>query len=113
MDTGDYTYDPETRTVTWTLDEVPVGDPYLYLTVKALESGEIVITNEITSDTYNTSSNTSTVNINILPTSNGGNDPNNTVQAATIPMQKTGVQLAGMVLAILMVLGGFIGNRKN
>lgn len=39
-----------------------------------------------------------------------------TVNAAstnTIVMQSTGAQLAGIVLAILMVLGGFIGTRKK
>lgn len=49
------------------------------------------------------------------------NDTNNTtVNAATtttygdsIGMQETGAPLSGMVLAILMVLSGFIGTRKN
>lgn len=40
-----------------------------------------------------------------------------TVNAATsektIPMQTTGVPIAGIVLSILMVLGGFIGAQKR
>ena len=38
----------------------------------------------------------------------GGNNTANTVNAETetIPMQKTGVPIAGLIAAILMVLGG-------
>jgi hypothetical protein len=35
------------------------------------------------------------------------------VSAQSIEMQNTGIQLLGMVLAILMVLGGFISIPKN
>jgi predicted outer membrane repeat protein len=113
VDNGTYTYDPETRTVTWTLNYVPVGDPYLYLTVKALESEEIVITNYITSETYNISSSTSTVNINVLPASNGGNDSKNTANAATIPMKNTGTPLNYLVMAILMVITGLLVPKRK
>ena len=34
VDSGTQTYDPLTRTITWTINQVTVGDPYLYLTVK-------------------------------------------------------------------------------
>ncbi len=36
-----------------------------------------------------------------------------TTQSTTIGMQKTGAPLAGIVLALLMVLGGFISTRKK
>jgi hypothetical protein len=42
------------------------------------------------------------------------NDPGDDtkVNAATIEMQKTGVPLLGMVLAFLMVMGGFLVSKK-
>ncbi|MBI5459887.1 hypothetical protein [Methanobacterium sp.] len=44
--------------------------------------------------------------LNILP-------PVNAATTNTVEMQKTGTPLAGMVLAILMVLGGFLVPGKN
>jgi len=35
------------------------------------------------------------------------------VNAQTVPMHNTGMPLAGIILAFLMVLGGFIGTRKK
>lgn len=35
------------------------------------------------------------------------------VNAQTVPMHNTGIPLAGIILAFLMVLGGFIGTRKK
>jgi len=65
VDSGTWNYKTSTRTVTWTLDNVPVGDPYLYLTVKAIKSGSYSITPSITSDTYNWNTNIPTLTINI------------------------------------------------
>ncbi|MDD3753798.1 MAG: right-handed parallel beta-helix repeat-containing protein [Methanobacterium sp.] len=117
VDSGVWTYDPSIRTVTWTLDNVPVGDPYLYLTVKALNSGQFIITPTIASDTYNwNSGDVPALVINVEASSEGDDDdPENTAKAATetVPMQKTGTPLIGIVLAILMVLGGLISTKKH
>jgi len=117
VDSGVWTYDPSIRTVTWTLDNVPVGDPYLYLTVKALNSGQFIITPTIASDTYNwNSGDVPALVINVQASSEGDDDdPENTAKAATetVPMQKTGTPLIGIVLAILMVLGGLISTKKH
>ena len=115
VDTGKYIYDPTTRTVTWTLDSVPVGDPYLYLTVKAASDGTYKITPIITSDTYNLNSGDSgIITINIQPkNNNSGNEI--TVKAAdntTIGLQKTGLPLNYLILAVLMVLSGLVPKRK-
>ena len=111
VDTGKYTYDPITRTVTWTLDSVPVGDPYLYLTVKAADEGTYKIITDITSITYNLNSGDNVIiTINIQPNSN-----ENTVNAATkttIGLQKTGLPLNYLILAVLMVLCGLVPKRK-
>ena len=115
VDNGTWTYNPTNRTVTWTLSNVAVGDPYLYLTVKALGSGIYTITPAITSETFNQNNDPLTpftVNVQAQNNSNG-----NTVNAAsttkTVPMQTTGIPIAGLVLAILAVLGGIFTPRKK
>ena len=115
VDTGRYTYDPTTRTVTWTLDSVPVGDPYLYLTVKAVGDGTYKITPSITSDTYNLNSGDSGI-ITINVQSNNNNSSNETTVKAVdntiIGLQKTGLPLNYLILAVLMVLSGLVTKRK-
>ncbi|MBP2045281.1 beta strand repeat-containing protein [Methanobacterium aggregans] len=115
VDNGTVTYNPANRTVTWNLTNVEVGDPYLYLTVRALGTGSYSITPTITSETFNQNNDPITpftVNVQAQNNSNG-----NTVNAAsktkTVPMQKTGMPIAGLVLAILAVLGGTLVPRKK
>ena len=117
VDNGTWTYNPANRTVTWTLDNVAVGDPYLYLTVRALGTGNYTITTAITSETFNGNTDP------LMPFSIGvgveaqDNSNSNTVNAAsttkTVPMQTTGMPIAGLVLAILAVLGGIFTPRKK
>jgi hypothetical protein len=115
VDNGTWTYNPSNRTITWNLTNVVVGDPYLYLTVKALGAGSYSITPAITSETFNR--NTDPLipfNISVQPQNNSNS---NTVNAAsttkTIPMQTTGMPIAGLILAILAVLGGTLAQRKK
>jgi len=115
VDNGTWTYNPANRTVTWTLSNVAVGDPYLYLTVRASGAGSYTITPTITSETFNRNTDPLTpftINVKAQNNSNG-----NTVNAAsttkTIPMQTTGMPIAGLVLAILAVLGGTLTPRKK
>ena len=111
-DTGNCTYDPSTRTVTWTLDSVPVGDPYLYFTVKAAGDGTYKIIPGIVSLTYNSGINGG-ITINVQSPSSSGSTGSSTVNAAsTISMQKTGVPLNYLILAIFLVLSGLVPKRK-
>ena len=114
VDNGTCSYNPANRTITWNLTNVAVGDPYLYLTVRALGSGSYTIIPTITSDTYNRNTDplkSFTVNV---QEQNNNND--NTVNAAsttkTVPMQHTGMPVAGLVLAILAIFGGMLPRRK-
>ena len=125
VDTGNWAYDPTTRTVTWTLDTVPVGDPYLNITLKALTTGDYTITPTISTTTYNKNTNTPTpLEINIQTPNNNNNNitPNNNeisstgannTQNNTIPMQKTGTPLTELILAMLAVLGGTLIPRRK
>jgi hypothetical protein len=104
---GNWTYNANNNTITWTLTSVPVGDPYLYITGKVTKAGTYVFSSSISSETYNIDSEgvTPTI-INAV----------NEVKAAskTIPLRHTGLPLAGLVLAILSIFGGFVmPKRKN
>ena len=117
VDTGNCTYNPSTRTVTWTMDSVPVGDPYLYLTVQAAGHGTYKITPSTTSTTYNLNSGDSgIITINVQPNNSSDNGTSgNTVNAAsktTVGLQDTGLPLNCLLLAVLMVLSGLVPKRK-
>ncbi len=125
VDSGTWAYNAANRTVTWTLTNVPVGDPYLNITMESVSAGSQTINGPtLRSETFNT-------NIGSMPTltidtkaqqnsNNGGSigtitNGSNMVNAATqtVPMQKTGVPLAGLALAIFTVLGGVLVPRKK
>ena len=119
VDNGKYTYNKTTRTITWVLDSVPVGDPCRYLTVKAAGDGTYKITPNTTSTTYNLNSgNSGIITINVQPKNNNPTNKNqNTVNAAskitkTVGLQDTGLPLNFLLLAVLMVLGGLVPKRK-
>ncbi|CEL23705.1 beta strand repeat-containing protein [Methanobacterium formicicum] len=113
VDSGTYTYNPTNRTITWTLNNVKVGDPYLYLTLQALTSGKYTIIPTINSQTHNR--NTDTIkpfNINIEAPNN--NNPTTANAASnTITMQKTGTPTTSLILAILAILGGILTPKKK
>lgn len=102
---GKWTYNANNKTITWILTNVPVGDPYLYISGKVLRPGSYVFGSSISSETYNINSEGVTpITIKAV----------NEVKAAskTIPLQKTGLPLNYLVLAILMVLSVLIPKRK-
>ena len=118
VDQGTTSYDPATRTITWTLDDVVVGDPYAWVQVKALNQGSFIFQPTLTTDTFdpNIESNIQVLPVNVLAKeggSSGTGGSSETVHAKTVGMQKTGAPIAGIVLAILMVLGGLISTSKN
>jgi hypothetical protein len=115
VDNGTWTYNPANRTITWNLTNVAVGDPYLYLTVKALGSGSYSITPIITSETFNQNNDPLTpFTVNVQAQNNSNTNTVNAVSTTkTIPMQTTGMPIAGLILAILAVLGGIFTPRKK
>ena len=101
VDQGTFTYDKATRTITWNIGNVPVGDPYLYLVVKVLESGKYILQPILSTDTYdpNLNSNIEAVIINAQSGSDNGD---------RVPMQNTGMPIWLLLMAIMVVCGGII-----
>ncbi|MDI6644773.1 MAG: Ig-like domain repeat protein [Methanobacteriaceae archaeon] len=106
VDVGTIVYDPKTRTLTWTIGDVPVGDPYLYLRVKVLKAGRYVFKPQITTDTYdpNIDENIEILVINAKSKHHSGHK---------VPMQKTGVPIWSLILAVLLVCAGLIKPFKK
>lgn len=113
VDSGEWSYDAATRTITWDLGDVPVGDPYLRVLAEILSAGTYTIQPILNTLTYDPdiASNTQTIVVNAQ-----GNTPeHNPVKAVikTVAMQETGVPISMIALAILMVLGGLAGARRR
>lgn len=119
VDSGTCSYNPANRMVTWTLSNVEVGDPYLYLTLRALGNGKYTIPLSISSDTFNRNMDAlKPFFINVESQNNGNNGSNDSkanstvVDAASsmVVMHSTGMPLVGFVLA---VLGGMFAPRRK
>ena len=115
---GNWTYDATTRTITWNLGNVPVGDPYLNVLTEILKAGTYTIKPLLTTLTYDpnlvNSIQTIVVNAqsNTTNTTNiTGNQTANTIN--TIGMQKTGIPLNYLIMAILIVVGGFVIPKRK
>lgn len=135
-DVGTTTYDPVTRTVTWTVDNVPVGDPYFSVTMLIQEAAVFDLQPTISSDTYDPTIDEAVVYRKLTtgegpddttgdnipedgstPTDTGtGTETGTGVGAnaanSTVPLQNTGTPLVGMVLAFLMLAGGIVLSKK-
>jgi hypothetical protein len=116
VDVGSYTYDAATRTVTWTIGDVPVGDPYMWLSLKVTSAGSYLINPLLSTSTYDPTlnSNTQSLTVNAATTPNNNTNNNNTVNAATntVTMQKTGIPLIVLIIALFMVIGGLVSSKK-
>lgn len=108
IDSGNWTYNSTTRMVTWTSKVVPVGDPYLFLSVRAVNGGTYTITPKMTSSTYNMNTGSNGA-ITMQVQSNNSSTTNSTV----ISTQKTGFPLNYIILAVLIVLGGFGAAKRK
>ncbi|AUB56385.1 hypothetical protein BK007_10410 [Methanobacterium subterraneum] len=106
---GDGTWTQNGNTITWTFNNVIVGDPYLYIIGWTTGPGIYLFTASIASETFSINSmGVNSLSLNAVTPVNAGS-----VTSNTVGMQNTGIPLAGIVLAILMILGGFIGTRKK
>ncbi|MTK63844.1 MAG: hypothetical protein F8N15_04790 [Methanobacterium sp.] len=105
-DNGSWSFDPVTRTLTWTLNSVVVGDPNLKITLKALESGNYTIIPAITANTTTNITQNGTINIEVLNNNknNTNGTGNNTNHSTKLP--DTGLPIAPLIAGLLMVIGG-------
>ncbi len=115
VDVGTWNYDASTRTITWTIDDVPVGDPYMWLSLHIAQPGQYIINPTLSTSTYNPTINTQSITVHAAAQTN--TNGNTIVKAAattkTIGMQDTGIPLPGLVLAILAVFGGLVAPRRK
>ncbi len=110
VDVGTFFYDAATRTLTWNLGNVPVGDPYMWLFVKVLKEGNFLVNPTLSTTTYDPTLGTSVQFVNVCVQAAGGEE---TIAAATVGMQNTGAPIGMLVLALLAVLGGLIVPRRK
>ncbi len=119
VDVGHCYYVAATRTLIWELPVVEVGDPYLDLNLIALTEGNYALRPIIISTTYLLSAGdvVTPFGLNIASgSSDNGNSVNGvSVNAVsnTVGMQETGIPLPLMVLAILMVISGFLTRKRD
>lgn len=99
-------YDPATRTITWTLGTVPVLDPWFKVNFKVLKAGTFNINPIVTTSTYDPTlgSSIQSVTVNAVNAVNAAN---------TVEMQNTGVPIAGLILAILVVFAGLVIPKRK
>ncbi|BDZ71374.1 SBBP repeat-containing protein [Methanobacterium petrolearium] len=103
-------YDPVTGT--WTMDYLSNGETAtLTITSMVLQSGKITNTARVTALTYDPVRNNTTASTTITATPQSKPEPT-PVYGKTINMQNTGMPVAGLLMAVLMVLGGIISSKK-
>jgi uncharacterized repeat protein (TIGR01451 family) len=102
---GKWTYNAATNTITWTLENVPVGDPYLYVSGLLNHAGTFVFISSISSDTYNINTQGVTpVTINAVEVKAASN---------TVGMHETGLPIIGLILAILAIFSGLLAPKRK
>ena len=113
---GVYSYDADARTIIWNVGDVPANvDPYLYVLVKPVHAGIFNIDPDVSTITYDPdlSSNIQAVTFNVAKPNVVKPKVNAASKIKTIPLQHTGLPLAGFALAILAIVGGLVPKRKN
>jgi len=131
VDQGTIYYDDATRTLTWNLGNVTVGDPYLWLNVTVLSAGSYNLQPAVTTAGYDPELNSSigSLLVNAVSATDNGSGSgsgsdfstgnNTTVHAVTttttktVPMQDTGLPLGGLVSALLLAGSGLALSRKK
>ncbi|MDY9924651.1 hypothetical protein [Methanobacterium sp.] len=105
---GDGNWTVTGNTITWTMNNVTVGDPNLYISGWTTGPGNHLFTASITSDTFNINSmGVSPLTLNAQPTVNAATTTN------TVGMQTTGTPIVPLAIGILSVLGGLAITRKK
>ena len=104
---GGWKYNKANNSVTWLVGNVPVGDPYLYITGTTTITGVYV---------FDASESSAKLTINVQDPSNNTTTNNSTRSIdsnKTIPMQNTGLPIAGLIFGVLSLMGGIITTQKK
>ncbi|NYB53140.1 MAG: Ig-like domain repeat protein, partial [Methanobacteriaceae archaeon] len=111
-DQGTWTYNATTRTITWNLGDVEVGDPNLWADVRVMSTGSFTLRPFLSTNTYDPTLNDQiqSININVQAASQ---ETQTKANAQTVKMQPTGQPIGLLVIAVLMVLGGIIAPKKK
>jgi uncharacterized repeat protein (TIGR01451 family)/fimbrial isopeptide formation D2 family protein len=112
VDYGTFSYDTATRTITWILGDVPVGDPYMWISVRVLKEGNYLIKPNLNTETYDPNLGLNIQFANICAEASPEPVPP-VVHGKTIPLEKTGLPIGFLVTAILMVFGGLIAPKRK
>jgi len=108
VDVGNWTYNNLTQTITWTIGDVPVGDPIMNISLFVAKTGIYNINPSLSTSSYDPTIGSSVQSLTVIAaeqTSNGGN--------GTVPMQNTGAPLNYLLMAVLLILGGFLVPRRK
>ncbi|MBP1946964.1 putative repeat protein (TIGR01451 family), partial [Methanobacterium petrolearium] len=119
----DPVYDPTTRTVTWNLGDLPVGDPTLNLILKVIGTTVSTSSPTIFSTTYDLILGNNAPQLTVTPhvSSSALTDAATSTtisavstSASTVPMEETGAPLFGLIIGVLSILSGLIISKgKN
>lgn len=117
VDNGTYTYDASTRTITWNIGDVPVGDPYLWLSLRVAQAGQYLINPTLTTSTYDPTLNNNiqslTINAAAAETEKETETVNAQTETKTVGMQKTGIPVNYLILALLLIIGGYLTPKQK
>ncbi|WP_321422680.1 hypothetical protein [uncultured Methanobacterium sp.] len=114
---GDWTVNAN-GTITWTFNNVKMGDPYLHLYGYASGDEDILFTGSIFSDTYNKNTiGVKSLTVHAIPPEtpevNAATNENMSSNGNTIGMQTTGAPVVPLALTVISVLGGLAATRKK
>jgi len=112
VDQGTWSYNETTRTLTWTLGDVAVGDPYLWLDLNVLSAGSFNINPTVTvsGNDIGSEGNIGSLLVNAvsIPAT-----VNAATETSTVPMQKTGLPVAGLAISLLILGSGLVLGRRK
>ena len=103
---GSWVYNTNSNTITWTLNNVPVGDPYLYISGKFMEPGNYIFGSSMAAEKLQ-------INVTNKKPAHNNTTPEVNQTTKTIPLQKTGIPIGGLIIGILSLFGGIIITQKK
>lgn len=97
VDQGNYTYDAATRTLTWNIGDVAVGDPSLLLNLRVLSAGTYNLQSNVTVSSYdpNLTSSVGSLTVNAVPATNNNGSTTGSGSTSTTSGTGNGSSITG------------------